>query len=267
MKKNKLALILVLALCLFGLTGCSGEKSVPEDQASYLGQMSIQVIQNAYSTVDEVVAADLVSQGAEYMEYVFENAFSMHVNGNGMISGFESWVRATKEIGNLVSVDDYSAEYNSSGDQIIINVGCTFDKKTANVQFIYDTDLYNTLASSATNINYTFGEKMQKAGLNTLMGMGTVFAVLILIYGLISLFNFIPKIEAALAKKNEAPAAATSSVDNAIAQIEKTEELSDDLELVAVITAAIAASEGSTSTDGYVVRSIRRVGTSKWQRA
>ena len=49
--------------------------------------------------------------------------------------------------------------------------------------------------------------------------------------------------------------------------IGKTEELSDDLELVAVIAAAIAASEGAASTDGFVVRSIKRASTNKWQRA
>ncbi len=32
----------------------------------------------------------------------------------------------------------------------------------------------------------------------------------------------------------------------------------DDLELVAVIAAAVAACEGAVSTDGFVVRSIRR---------
>ena len=37
----------------------------------------------------------------------------------------------------------------------------------------------------------------------------------------------------------------------------------DDLELIAVITAAIAAQEG-TSTDGFVVRSIRRRPSNKW---
>ena len=50
------------------------------------------------------------------------------------------------------------------------------------------------------------------------------------------------------------------SIDNTIAQIvEKEEDVTDDLELVAVIAAAIAASEGQTSTDGFVVRSIRKV--------
>jgi predicted house-cleaning noncanonical NTP pyrophosphatase (MazG superfamily) len=50
------------------------------------------------------------------------------------------------------------------------------------------------------------------------------------------------------------------------AQEEETEELSDDLELVAVITAAIAASEG-TSADGLVVRSIKRARNSQWKKA
>ena len=59
------------------------------------------------------------------------------------------------------------------------------------------------------------------------------------------------------AKKEEKPA---GGVENAISQIVTAEEESDetdDLELVAVITAAIAASEG-TSSDGLVVRSIKR---------
>ena len=43
-----------------------------------------------------------------------------------------------------------------------------------------------------------------------------------------------------------------------IEQREETSQLTDDLELVAVISAAIAAAEGTT-TDGFVVRSIRKV--------
>ena len=39
--------------------------------------------------------------------------------------------------------------------------------------------------------------------------------------------------------------------------IKEEEELADDTELVAVISAAIAASEGTT-TEGFVVRSINR---------
>ena len=66
-------------------------------------------------------------------------------------------------------------------------------------------------------------------------------------------------VEQILKAKEEAKDVNETAVDNTIAQIIEKEELSDDLELVAVIAAAIAASEGAASTDGFVVRSIRKV--------
>ncbi len=50
------------------------------------------------------------------------------------------------------------------------------------------------------------------------------------------------------------------------APVAEEEELADDTELVAVIAAAIAAYEG-TSTDGFQVRSIKRASTRKWKNA
>ena len=263
---KKIKLVLVLMACLLGLTACGSKERVPDEVANNLSEMSVRVIENVYNSLDEDSRAELVTEGAEGVEYIFENYFGMKVEGNGMISAFDSYLMATDEIGKLVSINNCAAEYDTSGDKIIITVNCTFANKDADVEFIYKKDLYHTLTSSATNIDYTFGEKMAKAGLNTLLGMGTVFVVLILIFGIISLFNFIPKIEAAFSKKDVQPVA--TSVDNAITQIVESEELTDDLELVAVISAAIAAYEGSASTDGYVVRSIRRVSNgSKWQKA
>ena len=107
------------------------------------------------------------------------------------------------------------------------------------------------------------------AGINTVICLAVVFTVLIFISFLISLFKYIPKLEAALSKKDKKTELAENAVVNTVSQIEvkeEEEELSDDLELVAVITAAIAASAGS-STDGFVVRSIRRSNNSKWAKA
>ena len=98
-----------------------------------------------------------------------------------------------------------------------------------------------------------------EAALNTLIGMGTVFVMLIMISLIISLFNFIPKIQAAFSKKDKEEAK-NAGIDKAVTQIAAQEEPeADDTELVAVIAAAIAASEGAASTDGFVVRSIRKV--------
>lgn len=107
------------------------------------------------------------------------------------------------------------------------------------------------------------------AGINTVICLAVVFTVLIFISFLISLFKYIPKLEAALSKKDKKTELAENAVVNTVSQIEvkeEEEELSDDLELVAVITAAIAASAG-TSTDGFVVRSIIRSNNSKWAKA
>ena len=110
---------------------------------------------------------------------------------------------------------------------------------------------------------YSLGHKMKNAGLNTLMGMGTVFIVLIFIAFIISLFKYISKFENYMAnRKNKKEAdAAGETVNPANAPVVyDSADLApgeDPLELIAVITAAIAASE-NTTVDRLVVRSIKK---------
>ena len=77
--------------------------------------------------------------------------------------------------------------------------------------------------------------------------------------------KYVPKLEAALSKKKTpetAPAPAPAPVQEVVPQAE--EELVDDGALVAVIAAAIAAAE-NTSTDSFVVRSIRKSNRRSWK--
>lgn len=108
------------------------------------------------------------------------------------------------------------------------------------------------------------GDVIKTALLNTVLGMGIVFVVLILIAFIISLFGYIPKLLAKKeqpAKTNETPVVAT--VENIEEEVE--EDLVDDTELVAVITAAIMASMGDEApADGLIVRSIRRTNRKKF---
>ena len=110
----------------------------------------------------------------------------------------------------------------------------------------------------------SMSQRLADAGINTLICIAVVFCVLIIISLVISLFGFIPKAEAAVARKKaaklEARNMSSEAIDNTISQItaKEEEELADDLELVAVIAAAVAAATG-TSTDDFIVRSIRKV--------
>ena len=108
---------------------------------------------------------------------------------------------------------------------------------------------------------------MQEAALNTVMGLGIVFLVLLFLSFLISQFKHIAKLEEKMTKKNapEAPKAAPAPAAP-VAAPAPVEETVDDGELIAVIAAAIAAAEGTT-TDGFVVRSIKKSNRNKWQRA
>lgn len=103
-------------------------------------------------------------------------------------------------------------------------------------------------------------DTMKQAGLNTVLGIGIVFIVLILISFIISLFKYINKIGAP--KKEEVKVAAPAPVEVV------EEDVTDDLEIVAVITAAITAYEESMggSAEGLVVRSIKKV-NKKWLNA
>ncbi len=176
------------------------------------------------------------------------------------VSAITSWESAREDMGDYVEVISTEAEFD--GEDGVIDVRVKGSLREAIVEIVYEK---GDITSIATNVEYTFGEKMEKAALNTLLGMGTVFCVLILISLIISLFGFIPKLQDKLSKKPVA-AEAPKPVAAVAAPAAAEEELSDDLELVAVISAAIAAYEGTSSADGFVVRSIKRSGK-KWQSA
>lgn len=234
---KKFLLVLGMITCLAGLTACgSAEEAAPTTITQEQAELTVE---NFMISLNDVVA-----QGAQ-AQYASDDVLT------AAISSYES---ALADLGDYQSMD--SCTFTEDEDGIIINAVITGSERKGTVEMIFDEE-YN-LTSATTNVTYTFGEQMVKAGLNTLMGMGTVFVVLILIAWLISLFNMIPKITAAFSKKDKK---AEASVDNAVAQIVENEAVQeeDDLELIAVIAAAIAASEGAASTDGYVVRSIRRI--------
>ena len=101
---------------------------------------------------------------------------------------------------------------------------------------------------------------MIQALLNVVLGMGTVFIVLAIIYFIISCFRIFPYIEKKRKERNEKTNKITTD-DKALnaRSVSETEPINpmDDMAIVAAITAAITAYTG-ISEDGFVVRSIVR---------
>ncbi len=257
---KKRLLILGMIACMLGLTACGSESgpAVLTEEEQNASQVATQYVEQLAMIVDQGYAEEVIAQD-ETME-----------------ATIDGWNNAMELLGGY-EMSDKQPEVTIEKKKAIVNmeiIGSNLDpkgeKRTANVEVIFGAKDF-AFSSLTVNVNYTFAELMKNAGLNTILGMGTVFAILVLISGIIACFAYIPKIQAAFAKKETKATETEAAVDNTIAQIIENEELSDDTELVAVISAAIAAYEEQqgayVSADGVVIRSIRKVNKSKWQNA
>lgn len=241
---------------ILSLTGCGNEKAPLEyDQAS-IEQVTEFLIGYCMST-DEAAIEEWKSMSDMEMELQLINA-GLPLTAESFIGAMDSWQGGIEECGAYIQHGEYV--YEASEDELEVTTHVVYEEREADVVFLFDENLY--LESMTVNAQLSLGEILQKAGLNTILGMGTVFAVLIFIAFIISMFKYISVIEEALKnKKNKKTEDAV--VKTEVVETPAAEELCDDLELVAVIAAAIAAAEG-TSTDSFVVRSIRRRPSNKW---
>lgn len=261
MKLNmkRVVLGLCMAACLFSLSACSkADTASPEIDVniqSQMGQMAAGLLNSYVSIPDDQM--DL---------YRTETAR----NSEALAEGIDSWKNVKNDLGALESdlnlaMQTVVVEEIDSGYSATIHV--EFEKRE--MDFGITTDRNGNVTSVSFVPEYTLGENMKQAFMNMVMGMGTVFIVLIFISLLIGCFKYINRFEEKMKnrKKKAAPAPAAIPAPAPAAAEEAAEEnLADDLELVAVITAAIAASEG-TSPSGLVVRSIKRAPAGKWKKA
>jgi len=251
---KKYLLVLGMVTCLLGATACGNSNEVKEATISTEEATQVAV---AYIDLVEGLQGVDIENNADAIEQYYG------VDAKTISEAVDNYGTALEDLGTYQGIEKVS--FTEDEKEIVINATVIGSEvrpdgapRTAEVLITLELPK-GTLSSMLTNVNYTFGELMTTAGLNTILGICTVFMVLVILMALISCFKFINKAEQSIADKkaNKANAASTS-VDKAVAQITENEEAFDDTELIAVIAAAIAASEGAASTDGYVVRSIRR---------
>ncbi|HHX92938.1 MAG TPA: OadG family protein [Clostridiales bacterium] len=107
----------------------------------------------------------------------------------------------------------------------------------------------------------TLADIFSKAILHTMLGMGVVFAVLVFIISIISLFKYLPGLLDKEPKADREGAYSAGDATLAAGELLPASDLSEDLQLIAVITASVLAcsTQDAGSGDAYRVRSIRRV--------
>ena len=246
-------------LALLVVTGC-GQKEAEADKT--LIESKAQMMMSLLEGTD-VQALEQFQGSPEFMkESQLASLTSVDPTGNSVTLSdtkledfegiLEAWIAADKELGSFVSADDtFEIEQKGSSTEATVNV--KFKNRDAEVILAFDSES-SRLENMTVNGDYSRGEVLKKAGLNTLLGMGTVFVVLIIIMLVISLFNFLPGVKEKKPAKEETPAPAKQTPAPANAAP------ADDLEIQAVIAAAVAAYAEETGQDssGYFVRKIVR---------
>ena len=260
---------------VFALAGCSNKDSgVEYDQAAI--QEATEFLVNYCASVDEATIEQWNSLSDEQLDMQLAQS-GYPFTADSFLSSMEAWQAGVDECGDYIGHDDFT--YEASQTQLSVTANAEFSERDADLEIIYKTDVRGNLHLDSLTVSgkYSMGEILSKAGLNTVLGMGTVFVVLILISVIISLMKYIPKLQEAFTKKNTAQAAQAAAPETTVSAVQSTvpvtetavpeEETADDGELVAVITAAIAAAEAEAEeipADGFVVRSIRRRKSNKW---
>ncbi len=184
-----------------------------------------------------------------------------------MVKMLRNWYSNKDSCGQYEGVNSYTVDVTDNVMTMKLDVAYAEAKKndaTIDVTFVYD--LARNITLLTWEVKDSFSASIGKAGMNTLIGLGTVFVVLLFLTFIISQIHWIPDLLNGKKKEQKAAASATAPAPVPAAPVvEEVEEETDDLELIAVISAAIAASEHAPA-DGFVVRSIRRRGRkSNWR--
>lgn len=232
--KKRLALICCIISCILVMAGCSLVKTNEKFDEKTLET-------NADSFVSSWFEYDFTGMLSTYSGQMDENTAAQYKESGKLREQYGDYDKKT-DTSFTITTDTATVNetiLTSSGKKLVFSI--TFDEE-------------GNMSSWKVDEYKSIGQTMSKAGLNTVMSMAIVFLVLIFIAIIIAQFERISdmqssnKVEPVIIDIPQTPAPA--------AVIE--EDLTDDLELVAVITAAIAAASENECTDGLMIRSIIR---------
>ena len=93
------------------------------------------------------------------------------------IEAAAKWQDTLDEFGKMKKIEDDTFKVTKSGKTLTTDMTIKFAKKDVNFEVVYDYYSMDVTGISVDPI-YTLGEKMEKAGLNTVISMAVVFPAL-----------------------------------------------------------------------------------------
>ena len=173
--KKKISLVVAVLVLVLGLAGCGNAKTVSYDKDTLIQSCDavFDIIESGSITSDQITEMSDWNQG--YLMAQFESQTGVQMEADTFATALEGWKASLKECGDYESHKDYEFEASSTG--VTVTAPATFSDRSADLEFVFDENM--TLESFTVNAHYGMSEILEKAGLNTVLGMGTVFVMLI----------------------------------------------------------------------------------------
>ncbi len=261
--KKKLALLLGMLMLAISLTACGKDPKTVDYNGRTYDELADEMESFSYSLENDymnlamncepgMVPSDILTE--DFIDQMVEKGIPAYY-----MSALVRFSEIAETYGAYQGYSDFEitkAGKTTTSDIIMLFKNDKGESKEITFEIVYESWNMEITGTTIEPVK-TLGEKMANAGMNTLISMSIVFIVLILISLIIYAFNIFPYLEKKKKEKamNNQPAVETAAPAFEAAPV--TENLTDDLELVAVIAAAIAASENCSTSD-FVVRSINR---------
>lgn len=245
--------LLLLIATVFLMTGCHSEPKEMKFEEEDL-EARLEYLLYTISQSTEGQSAELFqSLDKEELEPIFQQS-GEPVTAEAFLSGIDGYLQIRDETGSLEKIE--SIDLVPDGKELHATVVCKFEKRNVKINAVFNKKGIITVLSYSPE--YSLGEIAKKAGMNTMIGMGTVFVILAFIAFVISLFKYLPNVEAGKEKE------AQTETKKEVFEVLPEENLANDRVLVAIITAAIAEYEKLPDEKGFVVKRIARRKDNRW---
>ena len=179
--------------------GCSDKNDAATYDEETL-KSSAEFILSNFSSMDDATFESFETASKFQLDYTMMGT-GLKISGEDFVGMIGSWKAAEAECGEYISHGDYEVEVKA--DEFVVTTNAQYKEREATILFTFDESM--AMKSMDVSAKFSIGEILTKAGLNTLLGMGTVFAVLIFLAFLIGSMQYIPAILDKFAAKSEQP--------------------------------------------------------------
>ena len=182
--KKKISLLGLILILVFSFSGCGKSDDTVEYDQEQLEQYADFIVQN-FSMMGEADFQNFSDMSDLELEMTLLQA-GVPVTGENFLTMMGAWDAGEQECGEFVGLKDgYTMETTNEG--ALLTVEGDFAERDGALEFAFDKK--GNIESLTIGAHYSTAEILKKAGLNTILGMGTVFVVLIFISFIISSFK------------------------------------------------------------------------------